>query len=233
MNRCKNLKSFTEEKKRIVKYLKRAGFVRSDRVINAFLKVPREEFVRPEYRKHAYDDTPLPIGCGQTISAIHMVLMMCEYLDLKPGHKVLEVGTGSGYHAAIIAELITSEDGKIKGHVYTIERIPELAKFATENLKRTKYDDRVTIIVGDGTLGYPEKAPYDRICVTAAGPDVPKPLIEQLKNGGKLLIPIGAQFYWQELYLIEKDLEGKIKRKNLGGVAFVPLIGKYGWNSKG
>lgn len=224
-----NLQSKKEE---VIKYLKRTGFVKDPRVIKAFLKVPRELFVPVEYRNHAYDDNPLPIGYGQTISAIHMVLMMCEHLDLKPGHKVLEVGTGSGYHAAIMAELVTSDDGLVKGHIFSIERIPELAEFARTNLMKAGYSDRVTVIIGDGTLGYPPEAPYDRIIVTASGPSIPEPLLEQLKTGGKLLIPIGEKFYLQELYLIRKKDDGTIEKKSLGGVAFVPLIGKYGWNAE-
>ncbi len=224
--------NMASKKEEIVKYLKRMGFVRNPRVIKAFLKVPRELFVPEEYKNRAYDDTPLPIGYGQTISAIHMVLMMCEYLDLKPGYKVLEIGTGSGYHAAIMAELVTSDDGLTKGHIFSIERIPELAEFASSNLKKAGYDDRVTVIVGDGTLGYPAEAPYDRISVTAAGPSIPKPLIDQLKPSGKLLIPVGERFYWQELYLVKKITETRIEKKNLGGVAFVPLIGKYGWHTE-
>ncbi|MGQ4834418.1 MAG: protein-L-isoaspartate O-methyltransferase [Candidatus Asgardarchaeia archaeon] len=224
-----NLQSKKEE---VIKYLKRTGFVKDPRVIKAFLKVPRELFVPVEYRNHAYDDNPLPIGYGQTISAIHMVLMMCEHLDLKPGHKVLEVGTGSGYHAAIMAELVTSDDGLVKGHIFSIERIPELAEFARTNLMKAGYSDRVTVIIGDGTLGYPPEAPYDRIIVTASGPSIPEPLLEQLKTGGKLLIPIGERFYLQELYLIRKKDDGTIEKKSLGGVAFVPLIGKYGWNAE-
>ncbi len=212
------------KKRRLADYFLRSGVIKSERVLRAFLKVPREEFVPKEYRDYAYVDQPLPIGYGQTISAPHMCVIMCEALDLREGNKVLEVGTGSGYHAALVAEIVGE-----KGHVYTIERIPELAEFARKNLERTGYIKRVTVIVGDGSLGYPEAAPYDRILVTAAAPDVPKPLVEQLKPGGKMVIPVGDLSLFQDLLLVEKKSSGKVKVKNLGGCAFVPLIGRYGW----
>jgi len=179
----------------------------------------------------AYEDTPLPIGRGQTISAPHMVALMCEYADLEPGMRVLEVGTGSGYHAAVIAEIVAPSDAPREkwGHVYTIERIPELAERARENLRRAGYSDRVTVIVGDGTKGYPEKAPYDRIIVTAAAPEVPAPLLDQLRPGGKMVIPIGDR-YSQVLYVVEKTRKGEIRMKPTIPVLFVPLIGEYGWH---
>ncbi len=161
-----------------------------------------------------------------------MVALMCEVLELAPGHKVLEIGTGSGYHAAVCAEIVAPENSKVKGHVYTIERIPELAEFAKKNIERAGYSDRITVIVGDGTLGYPPAAPYDRILVTAAGPRIPEPLLQQLKNGGKMVIPIGGKHGFQELVLVIKDEKGNISEKSLGPVAFVPLIGKHGWPEK-
>ena len=161
----------------------------------------------------------------------HMVAIMCETLDLEVGHKILEVGTGSGYHAAICAEIVapSDEDPNVWGHVYTIERIADLAEFARKNLEKTGYSNRVTVIVGDGTCGYAEAAPYDRILVTAASPKIPDPLVAQLKVGGKLVIPVGHIHYWQDLILVTKRKDGKIETKNLGSVAFVPLVGKYGW----
>lgn len=224
--------SFEEQKKKIIDSLKKERFVKSQNVINAFMHVPRELFVPSNLKDYAYSDTPLPIGYGQTISAIHMVLMMCELLDLQPGHKVLEIGTGSGYHAAIIAEIVSPSSSAKKGHVYTIERIEPLAEFAIKNLEHAGYSDRVTVILGDGTLGYPEFAPYDRISITASGPTIPTPLIEQLTVNGKMVLPMGRHTYWQELYLIKKRENGEIERTSHGGVAFVPLIGKYGWNPK-
>ncbi len=206
--------------KEVIERLIKEGYIKSDRVIKALLKVPREEFVPEHLKKYAYVDTPLEIGYGQTISAIHMVGLMCELLDLKPGMKVLEVGTGSGYHAAVVAEIVGKD-----GLVVSIERIPELAERAKKTLKKLGYDN-VIVVVGDGTLGYPELAPYDRIYVTAAGPKIPKPLIEQLKNGGKLVMPIGK--YFQELIVAEK-IGDEIKIKKYGPVSFVPLIGKEGF----
>ena len=220
---------FYEQRLRLVEKLVREGIIKSERVKRAMLKVPREEFVPPEYRHLAYVDTPLPTLAGQTISAPHMVAIMCEALDLRPGHKVLEIGTGSGYHAAVCAEIVAPEDSPVKGHVYTIEIVPELVHFAKANLKKTGYDDRVTVIWGDGSRGLPEYAPYDRILVTAAAPNVPKPLIEQLKPGGKMVIPIGEPYFFQVLILVEKKKDGSITRKFICGCSFVPLRGKYGW----
>ena len=161
-----------------------------------------------------------------------MVSIMDEALELEVGHRVLEVGGGSGWHAATIAEIVApSNVPKEKwGHVYTIERIPELAAFAKNNIENTGYQDRVTIIHSDGTVGYPEKAPYDRIFVAAAGPKVPKPLVEQLKDGGVLLIPVGGAQFYQTLVRVRK-MNGKIIEESLGGVTFVPLIGKHGFES--
>jgi protein-L-isoaspartate(D-aspartate) O-methyltransferase len=158
-----------------------------------------------------------------------MVSIMNEALQLEVGNRVLEVGAGSGWHAATIAELVAPSDAPRSeyGHVYTVEIIVELADFARKNIMKTGYGDRVTIVSGDGSLGYPEKAPYDKILVTAAAPDVPKPLTDQLKSGGIMLIPIGSAFLFQSLVKITKT-NGKIRQENLGGVAFVPLTGKHG-----
>lgn len=159
-----------------------------------------------------------------------MVSIMNEALELEVGHKVLEVGGGSGWHAATIAEIVApSNTPKEKwGHVYTIERIAELAAFAKENIKNVGYEDRITVIHSDGTLGYPEMAPYDRILVAAAGPELPKPLVEQLADNGILLVPVGGAQFYQTLIKVRKQ-NGKVIKENLGGVAFVPLIGKHGF----
>ena len=159
-----------------------------------------------------------------------MVSIMDEALELEVGHKVLEVGGGSGWHAATIAEIVAPSDASKEewGHVYTIERIAELAAFAQDNIEKVGYGDRITVIHQDGTLGYPEEAPYDRILVAAAGPEVPKPLVEQLENGGILLVPVGRAQFYQTLVRIRKK-DGKTHEENLGGVAFVPLIGKHGF----
>ncbi len=211
---------FEEKRKRMVKRLREELNI-SDKVAKAMMKVPRHLFVPKRYEIEAYVDTPLPIGFGQTISAPHMVAIMCDLLDLQEGDKVLEVGAGSGYHAAVVAEIV----GK-KGKVIAIERFPELAERAKQNLEYLGYDN-VIIVVGDGSKGYEPEAPYDKIYVTASAPDVPKPLIEQLKPGGKMVIPIGR--YEQYLYVVEKDREGKIHKRVWGPVRFVPLVGEYGF----
>ncbi|MCS7180855.1 MAG: protein-L-isoaspartate(D-aspartate) O-methyltransferase, partial [bacterium] len=166
----------------------------------------------------AYDDCPLPIGEGQTISQPYIVALMTEALKLKEKEKVLEIGTGSGYQAAILAE--------IGCEVYSVERIETLAKRAEKVLSKLGY--KVRIKIGDGTLGWPEFSPYDKIIVTAAGPEIPESLLSQLsENEGRLIIPIGDRFI-QDLILIVKKGK-KIERNNLGGCQFVPLIGKEGW----
>ncbi|RLE52019.1 MAG: protein-L-isoaspartate O-methyltransferase [Candidatus Methanomethylicota archaeon] len=221
---------FAKERERLVNKLIQEGILKDPRVIKAMRRVPREEFVPERYRQHAYIDSPLPTLNGQTISAPHMVAMMCELLKLDVGQKVLEVGTGSGYHAAVCAEIVAPSDvdPKLWGHVYSIERIPQLASFARSNLKKTGYDDRVTVIVGDGTLGYPPAAPYDRILVTAAAPSIPKPLIEQLAVNGRIVVPVGGSYY-QELVVGVKISADEIRTYSAGGCVFVPLIGRYGW----
>lgn len=159
-----------------------------------------------------------------------MVAIMNEALELEVGHKVLEVGSGSGWHASTIAEIVAPSDAPREGwgHVYTIEIIPELAEFAKRNIERAGYGDRVTVICGDGSLGYPKMAPYDRILVTAAAPSIPAPLIEQLKPGGVMVIPVGEVGFYQTLLRVKKMIDGKIIEEDLGGVAFVPLVGRYG-----
>ncbi|MGB9959193.1 MAG: hypothetical protein ACPLKQ_01560 [Candidatus Bathyarchaeales archaeon] len=155
---------------------------------------------------------------------------MNEALQLEVGHKVLEVGAGSGWHAATIAEIVAPREAPRSewGHVYTVEIIENLADTARRNIMKTGYGDRVTIICADGSMGYPEKAPYDRILVTAAAPEIPKPLMEQLKPGGIMVIPIGSVHLFQNLIKVTKSVDGKVEKENLGGVAFVPLTGRYG-----
>lgn len=193
----------------------------SERVLEAMERVPRELFVPRSIRHTAYEDRPLPIGEGQTISAPHMVAMMCDVLEIAGGMKVLDVGTGSGYHAAVIADLVGPE-----GHVYSIERIPELVFFAKKNLEAAGVKN-VTVLEGDGSRGLPEYAPYDRINVAATAPKIPEPLKEQLKVGGKLVIPVGSCY--QELVLVERTQEG-FELEHHGGVVFVPLVGDHGFH---
>lgn len=159
-----------------------------------------------------------------------MVSIMNEALRLEVGQKVLEVGAGSGWHSATIAEIIAPGDAPRSewGCVYTVEIVQALAKNARKNIMNAGYGDRVKIVSGDGSKGYAEKAPYDRVVVTAAAPNVPKPLVDQLKPSGVMLIPVGSVSLFQNLMKITKELDGKIKQENLGGVAFVPLTGEYG-----
>ena len=198
------------------------GYIRDGRVAEAMLSVPRELFVPEAYRQLAYDDRPLPIGEGQTISAPSIVARMTELLDVREGHKVLEVGTGSGYQAAVLAMLVGGS-----GHVWTIERIRSLAEAAEARLRSLGLLGRVTVVVGDGTLGYPPAAPFDRIIVTAAAPSIPQPLVDQLSPGGKLVIPVGSKEE-QTLLVVTKE-EGGLRIARDLEVIFVPLIGKYGW----
>ncbi len=220
---------FEDKRKKLVDSLINKKILTKPEVINAMLKVPREKFLRIKARSSAYMDTPLSIGSGQTISAPHMNAMMCEYLELKEGDNVLEIGTGSGYHAALCAELVAPENSENPGHVYSIERHEKLVERAKISIIETSYNDRITVIHEDGTLGYPEAAPYDKILVTAASPEkVPSPLKEQLKNGGILCIPAGSKSFSQNLYIVTKEGD-EFKSKKITGVRFVPLIGKYGF----
>jgi len=155
---------------------------------------------------------------------------MNEALELEVGHNVLEVGAGSGWHACTIAEIVAPTDTskELWGHVYTLEIVSELADFARKNIEKAGYGDRITVVCGDGSRGYPERATYDRILVTAAAPSVPQPLVEQLKAGGILVIPVGGIYLYQTLVRVRKR-DGKVVEESLGGVAFVPLVGKYGY----
>jgi len=192
-----------------------------ENVLDAMGVIPRHFFVPDDAGELAYTDTPLGIGFNQTISAPHMVAIMCDLLDLRPGMNVLEIGAGSGYHAAVMAKLVGST-----GHVHAVERIGGLVKYARKNLAHAGVDN-VTVHEYDGTLGLVEFAPYDRISVACAAPDLQKHLIGQLKDGGRMVIPVGK--FTQELYLIMKNGDD-VTTKKCGGVVFVPLIGKYGFN---
>jgi protein-L-isoaspartate(D-aspartate) O-methyltransferase len=196
--------------------LKAEGIIKSERVEKAMLKVPREEFLPSYLRLYAYEDTPLEIMYGQTISAPHMVAIMCELLDLRPGLRLLEVGTGTGYHAAVCAEAMER-----RGEVYTMEYYPGLALYAVQNLARLGYLDIIHVIIGDGSRGLPKYSPFDRILVTAAAPKVPPRLIEQLRQGGVMVIPIDEGFT-QVLYVITKE-DGSIKMKPITYVSFVRM----------
>jgi len=184
-------------------------------------KLDRAFFIDGDLKKYAKMDRPLPIGCEQTISQPSLVLNMSYLLDLNKNSKVLEIGTGSGYQTAILAEFAKQ--------VFTVERIDELAQKARERLEKLGYQN-IHYLVGDGSLGWPENAPYDRIIVTAAAVKVPKELLEQLRSGGKMIIPVGP-FEEQDLKLIIKDETGLLASQSLAGVRFVELKGKYGFTS--
>ena len=196
----------------------RARGIRDERVLAAMAKVPREEFVAPEDAAFAYGDFPLPIGAGQTISQPYIVAAMVEALGVQPADKLLEVGTGTGYEAAILAELAAE--------VWTIERHAELAQKAAAILARLGYQN-VHIIQGDGSLGLPEHAPFDKILVAAAAPRIPDALIAQLADGGRLVIPVGTRLE-QQVQAIRK-IGSEIKITGHDPCRFVPLVGQAGW----
>ena len=225
------LTDFSEKRKGAVEGLRSEGILHSDSVIRAMLTVPREQFLRTEEMRYAYADSPLPIGYGQTTSALHMTAMFCEYADMKLGQKVLEVGGGCGYMSCVYAEIV-APTGHLEsewGHVWSVEIIKELAEFAELNVQRAGYRKRVTVLHGDASVGLSDGAPYDVIIVTSAAPDIPDPLVDQLRPSGVLLIPVGTPHFFQELFRLRKSMDGKTARENLGGVAFVPLKGRLGW----
>ncbi len=218
------MSSLEEERARLVERLESMGIIRSEKAKRAALSVKRELFVPPKLKRYAYRDTPLPIGHGQTISAPHMVFMMNELLDLREGMLVFEVGTGSGYHAATVAEMVSPG-----GRVITTEILEPLAKFAWENLRRAGYHDRVAVVACDGSRGLKLKEKPERILVTAAAPRVPRPLVEMLEDGGKMVIPVGdSLFFAQKLVLIEK-IGSRVVERVITDVAFVPLRGEWGF----
>ena len=222
-------KPFEKQRGSLVQALTVENIIRSPEVAKAMRTVPREIFLPENVKEGAYIDTPLPIGFGQTISAPHMVALMAEALELEIGQKVLEIGSGSGYNAAVLAEIVAPRTSGKKGHVYTIEIVPKLYVFAKKNIDSLGYNDSVTIILGDGSVSCLEGAPYDRIMVTAAAPEVLKALIEELKVNGIVVIPVGRAYFYQELIKVRKEAENKASSQSLGGVAFVPLIGEKGW----
>lgn len=200
-------------------HLERLG-IHDPAVLQAVREVPRDAFLPAELQELAYDDTPLPIGEGQTISQPFVVALMAQEARLRPDHKVLEVGTGSGYAAAIFS--------RIAAEVYTIERLAGLADLASARLEALGYDN-VHVRTGDGTLGWPEAAPFDAILVAAGGPEPPRSLLEQLAAGGRLIIPVGETAQEQLLVCVHRR-DGRFHQRDLGGVRFVPLIGREGWS---
>jgi protein-L-isoaspartate(D-aspartate) O-methyltransferase len=214
--------SFAAMRKEMVEYQIAARGVRDQRVLEAMGKVPRELFLPEKLREFAYDDSALPITGEQTISQPYIVALMAEALMLKGGEKVLEIGGGSGYAAAVLSE--------IAGDVYTVERLGPLAEHAAATLADLGYDN-VHVLHGDGTRGWPEHAPYDAIVVAAGGPRVPESLKHQLKIGGRLVIPVGADRRAQELVRVTRIAQHKWRSEDIADVRFVPLIGEGGWIS--
>ncbi len=208
---------FAKARQALVEESIRSSGVTDQRVLKAFLTVPRHEFVFPEYRNQAYVDGPLPIGEGQVITQPSLAARMTEALHLQGNERVLEIGTGSGYQAAILS-LLAKE-------IYTIERLPSLAERARSVLRRLGYTN-VSVFLGDGTKGLPAYAPFDAILVTAGGKRIPQPLVEQLKEGGYVVMPIGEDRTYHELQAGRK-VQGTLHLHNLGAVCFVPLIGEY------
>jgi protein-L-isoaspartate(D-aspartate) O-methyltransferase len=191
----------------------------SSRVMEALRRVERHRFVPTPLYGDAYDNRPLPIGSGQTISQPYIVALSTDLLDLEPRHRVLEIGTGSGYQAAVLAELVQ--------HVSTVELLPALGEQARARLAQLGYTN-VDVRIGDGYAGWPERAPFDRILVTAAAPSVPEALVLQLKPGGRMVIPVGSGPFGQQLVLLEKAADGSVTKRNVLAVRFVPLIKKTG-----
>lgn len=205
-------------KEDLLKFWKSSGLITNKAILRAFQKIPREDFIPKSLHKRAYEDIPLPIYEKQTISQPTTVMLMTQALNPKSGNKILEIGSGSGFQAAILSEII----GK-KGHIYTIEIIPKLARYARSNLKTYK---NVKVICADGSKGYKKEAPYDRIIITAGTPELPIPLVKQLKDKGIMIVPIGP-LYSQEMTKIIKK-KSKLQIEKLGQFRFVPLKGKHG-----
>lgn len=219
------MQCFSEQRQEMVNRYKKAGYINSKNVEDAILNVPRELFMNPSYIQYSYYDQPFPIpGDGrQTISAPYMYPVTYEPLQLKAGQRFLEIGTGSGYGAAIARELVGSQ-----GLVVSVEINRETYQFAQNNLKKAGYDD-ITLILGDGSLGHIEKAPYDAVSITASTPDIPPPLYDQLSENSRIIAPVGDnRSYGQDLILVEKHGH-KLRKRSLMGVMYVPLIGKYGF----
>jgi len=203
------------ERDRMVREQIESRDVHNPAVLRAMRTVPRHLFMPEEVRDLAYRDHPVPIGHGQTISQPYIVAIMTQLLEPAKEHKVLEIGTGSGYQAAVL-------DGLVK-HVYTIEIVPELARSASATLAKLGYRN-ITVRHGDGYQGWPEEAPFDRIIVTAAPPELPRTLLDQLKPGGKLVAPVGSTVWGQDLVVVEKNAQGKITRRSVFPVMFVPMV---------
>jgi protein-L-isoaspartate(D-aspartate) O-methyltransferase len=207
---------FKEQNETLVKHLIEAGALKTPIIIEAFRNIPRHLFVRKDFLRHAYDDIPLPTFQGQTISQPYTIAIMTESLEPRKGEKILEIGSGSGYQASLLAYCVGS-----KGKIITVELEPELAEFSRNNIKKVKLTN-VKIVCGDGKKGYPEESPYDKCMITAACKEVPKAVIEQVKTGGRIVAPVNG-FLGQRMLVIDKISETKFKEKDLGSFIFVPL----------
>lgn len=217
------MSNFEEQRQRMIESQLAARGLRDQRVLKAVYAVPREEFVSPDLTGYAYRDSPLPIDASQTISQPYIVALMAAALELKPDDRLLEIGAGSGYAAAVLAGLCKD--------VFTIERHKILAESAGERLQRLGFHN-VKVKHGDGTLGWPEVAPFDAIVVAAGGPQVPEPLKQQLTIGGRLVIPVGESVNSQTLLRVRRKGENEFVYEDLGGVRFVPLVGAAGWEDE-
>lgn len=215
------MRDYASELKRMVEHQLRRRSIADPRVLEVMERIPRHRFLPDPEEAAAYDDHPLSIGSGQTISQPYMVALMTESLRLKGEERVLEIGTGSGYQTAILAEL--------SREVYSVERLPKLAESARAVLEALGYQ-RVKVIAGDGTLGYPEAAPYDRIIVTAAAPKIAQPWIDQLADEGRLVVPLGER-WGQQLTVVTKR-DGDLDQETICGCVFVPLVGEHGWRGE-
>lgn len=205
------------EKERLITHLIESGALRTPRIIEAFMKIPRHLFVREDFLEHAYDDIPLPTFLGQTISQPYTVAIMTEALNPKSGEKILEIGAGSGWQAALLAYCV----GR-KGKVITVELERKLVEFARRNLKKLKLKLNIKVIHWDGKKGYAKESPYDKCMITAACREIPKPVIKQVKNGGRIVAPVGDTF-GQRMIVLDKISEKEFKTKDLGPFIFVPL----------
>ena len=212
---------FTARREAMIERQLRGRGIADERILGAFRSVPREEFVPPDQAPQAYGDHPLPIEAGQTISQPFIVAMMIQAAEIGPGDKVLEIGAGSGYAAAVMS--------RIAGEVIGIERHRELAELAAERMRRLGYDN-VRIVEGDGTRGCPEEAPFDAILAAATGSHVPQPLLDQLAPGGRVVMPLGAPDSIQHLVKVTRQADGSLEQSDLGPVRFVPLVGEEGWS---
>lgn len=210
------------DKAGLIDCLKQEGAIRSDAVKKAFEMVRREDFLPPEQKGMAYCDTPLSILAGQTISAPSMIAVMLEESKLKQGLKVLEIGAGSGYNAALLAEIVGPEN------VVTVERLSDLVTFASVNLEKSGYA-KVRVVKGDGSLGYEKEAPYDRVIVTAASPKISRFWVDQLKPNGLIVAPVGGRHFSQDLIVARKNRDGEVTETYKCGCIFVPLIGREGF----